>query len=542
MSSTLRTIQRGQTKKKVSCYCRVSTDKDEQLQSLSKQMEFFEDFAKREGHELVKVYADEGIKGTQLKNREQFKQMICDAKKGMFDTIYVKDVSRFARNTEDFLHNIRKIKSYGAEVFFISHNLGIQEGSEMYLTMLAMMAQEESANLSRKVKFGKDVTAKKGRVPNFVFGYDKIDRYTLVHNPEEREIVEKIFDFFVNQGYGTARIAGWLNKNNIITKKNNQNNWHQVVITQILRNEIYIGKIINKKSEVVDFLTGKRRDLPREQWIIVDKPELRIVSDEIFHKAQEILERKRDSFNLMNKRESTKYPFSNLIKCSECGYSFRRLQRQYKDEGKVYKRWVDSLRNAKGADACTNKVVVDEDQLMESIKSFFQQLIRNKTRIVRTIVNEIKTIVKEQNKDVVKERQETQQILNQLIKEKEQYMQMFKEEVITMEELKNYTKDLNEQISKLRVAIHVANNKAVLDINIEKVVAKYFDQIKTIVDSGTYENQFLKTIIGKITVYPDGSVRVALKIEPASGLNFDIPLDAVEIPLDEIVPLADDHS
>jgi DNA invertase Pin-like site-specific DNA recombinase len=541
MSSTLSTIQKAKTIKKVSCYCRVSTDKDEQLESLSKQMEFFEDFAKREGYELVKVYADEGIKGTQLKNREQFKQMIRDAKKGMFDTIYVKDVSRFARNTEDFLHNIRKIRSFGVEVFFISHNLGIQEGSEMYLTMLAMMAQEESASLSKKVKFGKNITAKKGRVPNFVFGYDKIDRYTLVHNTKEKEIVEKIFELFVNQGYGTARVAGWLNKNNVITKKNKQNNWHQVVVTQILRNEIYIGKIINKKSEVVDFLTGKRRDIPREQWVIVERPELRIISDGMFHKAQELLEEKRDSFKLMNKRESTKYPFSNLIKCSECGYSFRRTQRQYKDGGKVYRRWVDSLRNAKGADACINRVVVDEDELMEAIKAFLQQLTRNKTRIIRTIVNEIKTTVKEQNRDTIKEQQDSQQALNQLIKEKEQYMKMFKEEVITMDELKIYTKDINEHMSKLRVAIHVANNKEVLDINIEKVVTKYFDQIKSIVDSGTYENQFLKTIIDKMTVYPDGSVRIALKIEPTHGLNFDMLLDAIEIPLAEIVPATNDN-
>jgi len=541
MAGAVMAIERNMPRKKVSCYCRVSTDKDEQLESLSKQMEFFEDFAEKHGYELVKVYADEGIKGTQLKNREKFKQMIRDAGKGLFDTIYVKDVSRFARNTEDFLHNIRKIKSYGVEVFFISHNLGIQEGSEMYLTMLAMMAQEESANLSKKVKFGKNITAKKGRVPNFVFGYDKIDRYTLVHNPKEKEIVEKIFDLFVNKGFGTARIAGWLNNNNVVTKKNRKSNWHQVVITQILRNEIYIGKVINKKSEVADFLTGKRRNIPREQWEIVDRPELRIITDEIFHKAQELLEEKRNSFNLMNKRESIKYPFSNLIECSECKYSFRRLQRQYKEGGKVYKRWVDSFRNAKGADACTNKIVVDEDELLEAIKLFFQNIVRNKTRIIRTVSSEIKTIIKKQNKDVVKEQRDSKKILDQLIEEKEQYMQMYKEKVIDMQELKDYTKAINEQIAKLRVAIHVANNKEVLDVNIEKVVTKYFDQIKSIADLGVYDNQTLKAIIDKITVYPDGSVRMALKIEPAHGLSFDMPIDLIEIPLDEIIPLTNNH-
>jgi DNA invertase Pin-like site-specific DNA recombinase len=161
---------------KAACYCRVSTEKDEQLESLSKQIEFFEDFIKngKEGHTLYKIYADEGISGKQLKNRKQFIQMLKEAEIKAFDVLYVKDISRFARNTEDFLHNVRKLKGYGIKVLFISNNLDVQEGSEFFLTVLAAMAQEESANLSKRVKFGKNVTAKKGRVPSFVFGYDKI--------------------------------------------------------------------------------------------------------------------------------------------------------------------------------------------------------------------------------------------------------------------------------------------------------------------------------------------------------------------------------
>lgn len=521
--------------KRMACYCRVSTEKEEQLESLVKQLEFFEEFAKEKGYELVKVYADEGIKGTQLKKREQFNQMIIDAEKGLFDIIFVKDVSRFARNTEDFLHNVRKIKRFGVELFFINHNLGVQEGSEMYLTMLAMMAQEESASLSKKVKFGKNITAKKGRVPNFVLGYDRIDKYTLIINQEERKIIEEIFDLFVNKGYGTAKIAGVLNKRGVLTKKNNRNNWHQVVITQILRNEIYIGRIINKKSEVVDFLTGKRCKLPREKWEITERPELRIISDALFYRAQEILEERRNTFKLMNKRESTKYPFSNLIKCSECGYSFRRLQRQYKEGGKIYKTWVDSYRNAKGKDACVNKVVISEEELLEAISLFLQQLAKNRSKAVRHITAKIKEIIEEQNKGSIKEQQDMHTELERLVKEKEKYMEMYKDEVINMDELKHYTKDLNDKISKLRVEIHLANNKELISVNIEKVVAKYFDQIKTVVDEGVYNNLALKSIIDKIIVYPDASVKVALKVEPAHNLSLDLPLDTIEVSLDSIV-------
>lgn len=523
----------------VACYCRVSTDKDAQLDSLSKQIEYFEKFTKEKGHNLIKIYADEGIKGTQLKKRDQFNQMMKDAEQKMFKMIYVKDVSRFARNTVDFLQSIRRIKSLGIEIYFISNSLGIQEGSEMYLGMLAMMAQEESANLSKKVKFGKDVTAKKGRVPNFVFGYDKIDNYTLVPNPKEKEVVEKIFDLFVNEGYGTARIAGWLNNNGIKTKKNKVNSWYQVTVIQILRNEIYIGRVINNKSKVIDFLTGEREKNPKEDWIIVEKPEFRIIDNNIFNTAQKLLEKRRDSFNLMNKRESVKYPFSNLIYCSECNYSFRRLQRQYSKNGKVYKRWVDSIRNAKGANACVNKTIIDEEKLLMDIKSFIEYLIKNKKYIIKNISENIKKTIKKQNQDTTKNKQDIQKELDTLIKEKEKYMDMYKAEVITIEELKDYTKNINDKISKLKVSFHIVENKEIINVNIEKVISKYFNSLVTI---DNLDNQFLKTIINKIIVYPGGNIKISLKIDPKSNINFDIPLENLEIPLGKTVPSTNDRS
>lgn len=517
------------TKKKVSCYCRVSTDKEAQLESLTKQMEYFEDFAKREGYDLVKVYVDEGIKGTQLKKREQFKQMIRDAEKNMFNVIYVKDVSRFARNTEDFLHNIRKIKSYGVEVFFMSHGLGIQEGSELYLTMLAMLAQEESASLSKKIKFGKNITAKKGRVPNFVFGYDKIDCYTLAINLSEKEIVEKIFDLYVTHNYGTARIAGWLNDHNVLTKKGHYKNWHQMVVAQILKNQIYIGKIINKKSEIVDFLTGKRKDIPKEQWEVVERKELQIISDSQFQKAQELLDRKRSALGLMNKRESTKYPLSNLIKCAECGYSFRRIVRQYRAEGRVYIRWVDSLRNAKGVHACNNNVIINEANLMGALKRYFEQVVKKRTKFILMISNKMKGMIKEQYKVVVGNQQENLRLFNQRLKEKEKYMQMFKEEIISIEELKGYTKDLNKQLDQLRTTISVVDNEITLNNNIEKKVSEYYQPTWISAPERVYENEFLRTIIHEILVNKDGDAQVVLNPMVSQGMPITTTVEYKEV-------------
>lgn len=154
---------------KIAAYCRVSTDKADQLNSLEAQKEFFSEYTQRTGDVLVKLYADEGISGTKIKNRKEFLRMMADAEKGMFDMVVVKDISRFARNTVDLLQNVRKLKALGIETQFLTANMTSMGNSEFVLTIFGALAQEESANTSKRVKFGKKLNAEKGRVPNIVY-------------------------------------------------------------------------------------------------------------------------------------------------------------------------------------------------------------------------------------------------------------------------------------------------------------------------------------------------------------------------------------
>jgi site-specific DNA recombinase len=225
---------------KVGCYCRVSTDKDAQLDSLDNQVEFFTSLCQERGYELYRIYADEGISGRQTMKRKEFLKMMSDARAKKIDAILVKDVSRLARNTVDFLVTIRELKDLGVNVYFVTYGMDIKDSDETYLTMLAAIAQDESAKLSVRVKMAKDLSAKKGRVPNFVFGYDRLDRYTLVPNSVEAQVVREIFDMYVNKGMGVLKIAQELNRRGVKTKKNKQE-WSGVVVRQILQNQIYIG-------------------------------------------------------------------------------------------------------------------------------------------------------------------------------------------------------------------------------------------------------------------------------------------------------------
>ncbi len=322
---------------KAVAYCRVSTNKEEQLDSLESQQTFFSEYAKRNGLELIRIYADEGKSGTKMKNRTELLRLLADAGKDLFEIVLIKDVSRLARNTLDFLTSIRNLKSLGIKVVFVNYDQTSSDSSEFMLTMLSAIAQEESANTSKRVKFGKKQNAEKGKVPNLIFGYDKIpgDYFHLDINQKEAETVKRIYHLYTKDHIGANRIAYILNQEGIKTKRNCK--WTQTAVTRILNNPIYIGRIVNGKQEVEDFLTGKRRTLEKNQWMLAQNPRLKIIEEDVYFNAQKLLQGRHNAFKQTRKRTSEKHVLSQLITCKACGSSFRRLVRQYKS---TYITWV----------------------------------------------------------------------------------------------------------------------------------------------------------------------------------------------------------
>ena len=504
---------------KIAAYCRVSTEKEAQIDSLEKQIEFFNEFTKKNGYELYKLYADEGISGKQIKHRKQFQQMMIDAKAKKFDKVVVKDVSRFARNTVDLLQSVRELKSYGVQVDFLNNGEVMEGGSEFILTILGAMAQQESANMSKRVKFGKDITAKKGRVPNLVFGYDKIpdERYTLKINDEEAKIVKEIFESYVYKGIGTTKIAWNLNDRGIRTKKT-KSKWVQTSIVRMLKNPIYTGRVTNKKSEVTDFITGTRKELPEEEWIVVERPEMRIISDELFNRAQELLEQRSNEFKLNNKREKTEYVFSTLIYCKHCGYSFRRIKRKYTADGPEYIRWVCSGRNSMGVNHCPNTTVIDEEELLNAIKIYLKSIIKNKKDFMKAVEKEFEKITKLRENNERSEESLLKEIEKVTVK-KQKYMEMFQNEIINIQELKKYTNPLNEDIARLERELKLITSEIKEKDVLEKELNKTIKTVDDILNNQTITNAMLKTIIDVIEVDDDANIEVRLKLLNEIGTN-----------------------
>lgn len=517
----------------IAAYCRVSTDKSDQLNSLEAQKEFFSEYTKRTGDTLVRLYADEGISGTKIKNRKEFLHMMSDAEHGLFDMVVVKDISRFARNTVDLLQSVRKLKSLGIETHFLTANMTSMGNSEFVLTIFGALAQEESANTSKRVKFGKKMNAEKGRVPNIVYGYDKTigDYFNLTINREEAKVVKQIYKWYTEEGYGAAKISNMLNEKGYKTKRNCK--WSQNAICRILTNEIYIGKIINGKEEVSDFLTGQRRGKDETEWMVVEHPELRIIEDQIFESAQEILRGRHDAFNLSHERQSNKHLFSTLIKCKECGWSFRRTVRTYKN---TYVRWVCSGRNGRGADSCPNKTVVDEEELIEVLQEYFTNVLKQKKKVIAYVINEFQRVYKAKDENVEYEK-ELNAELAKLQKTRQKYMDMYTDDLISREELNEKIGGSRQEMERIENELKMVSYHLTKGEQLENILNNTFKEIEDITDVHQMTNQQLKRLIQKIEVDKDGNVDIYLRLLGDLGLDEFVLIKENETALN-----CDDHT
>lgn len=486
----------------VCAYCRVSTDKTDQLNSFDAQKEFFLEYAQKNNLNLVNIYADEGISGTKIKNRTAFKQMMKDSEQGKFQLVLVKDISRFARNTVDLLQSTRKLKSLGIELRFITSNMNILGESEFVLTIFGALAQEESANTSKRIKFGKKINAQKGRVPNCTYGYNKIkgDLFNLEINEKESEIVKRIFRMYVEEGYGQSKISQILNEEKIYALRAK---WSQVAVSRILKNPIYKGVVINHKEYVSDFLTGEREKINKEDWYITENKSLQIIDTETFDKAQEILAERLKKNNYVFSRRSNRHLFSTLIKCSECGYSYTRFQREYKTTTTI--TWECSGRNKYGTKSCSNRFKIKEEDMIQYLNDYFISITKDKENFIQSILTSYKKKFMEQKEQCSVTSLEIEK--EKLRKKKQKQIELFENDIIEINELKQNTNEINKRLYEIDFILKSQQEIKSIKI-IEKEIRNIVEEISNVTDVKEMTNAQLKKYIDKIISYPDKKIEI----------------------------------
>lgn len=492
---------------KIAAYCRVSTDKDEQLDSLENQKNFFTEFALKNGHKLVRLYADEGITGTSLKKRNEFQRLMQDAKSGIFQMVVVKDISRFARNTVDFLQSIRTLKALGINTLFLTANMESLGESEFILTMFSALAQEESVNLSKRVKFGKKINAQKGRVPQRIFGYNRIDNFTLEINPKEAQVVRDIYRLYLEEGLGCRTISLELNRLGYKTKFDCD--WNPRGVRRVLTNPIYCGEYINNKYEIKDCLEGKQVRIPSDQHFHHSRPEWAIVTREAFDRAQLLLDERRTQYDsgipYRDGRHSEKHLFSTLIKCEHCGRSF--FQKHYTYANTRY-YWKCQTNDQFTSEKCDNKVTITESDLLAEIRAYLSSMIRDKEKFIMSVLYELEK--RREKPTQILSKADLQKKIHQLSAKKDKYREMYAANVMTMSELKEKTAYINKEIEELK---EQQEQTSIADINRTSIdqIRIYTEEIEAFLALESVTNGELRKIISHIVVNQDGEVKIFLR-------------------------------
>ena len=352
-------------KLRVAAYCRVSTENEDQKESLEAQREHYESWIKmHDDWECAGIFYDFGISGTKADAREGLQALLYACRTRSVDYVLTKSISRFSRNTSDCLSLVRELLSYNIPIYFEKENIdtGSME-SELILSVLSSMAQSESESISKNVKW---TVKKRMEEGTFVFGYlpygyTKDAAGNMVIDPVESEIVRLIFDLALN-GMGTYKIAQLLDKRKVPTRKGGK--WSGSTVKGILVNEKYYGAAAFQKTYTDSNFRRHNNHGEVDSFIAEDHHEA-IISKEVFDRVQVMIQKHIDEHGIVKDmgKYHNKYPFSGIIICGECGGKFKR---QTQSGGIA---WACST-HLYNKDACSMMFIKDE-----AIKAAFMTMM-----------------------------------------------------------------------------------------------------------------------------------------------------------------------
>lgn len=387
---------------RVAAYCRVSTDREDQANSLRSQQAYFTTYIRTHQDWILReVYADEGISGTSTRKREAFNRMIAQAEAGGLDLILTKEVSRFARNTVDTLEYTRKLKSLGVGVIFINDNIDTRENDgELRLTIMASIAQEESRKTSERVKWGQTRRMEAGVVfgNNSTYGFDTRGGQLFV-KPEEAQVVRLIYHKFLNEGKGTHVIARELYEAGIDPPKTATGKWSAVMILRILRNEKHVGDLLQKKHVTPDYLNHKKvPNRGQEKQVMIQNHHEAIIDRETWDAAQRELAR-RSAQQGDKSKYSNRYWCSGKIYCGCCGSRFV-LRKRKRPNGDLYMAWGchsrvhygNWKRDGRGENVGCNMRMVNDKSLSAIVRFVLGQLELDSDAIVAELLADIQKL------------------------------------------------------------------------------------------------------------------------------------------------------
>lgn len=367
---------------RLAAYCRVSSDSSDQLHSFAAQIKYYSEYCKRHPeYKFVDIYADEGITGTSMEMRDDFRRMLRDCKKGLIDRIIVKSMSRFARNTEEMLTALRALEQMEVSVYFEEQGLDTKSmNSEMFATFPGMIAQQESVSISQNMRWSYKKRMESGEFNCCApaYGFDLING-KLVINETEAAVIRRIFDLYL-QGIGMQTIANILNDEGV-RRQYGREKWHHTTVNYVLNNERYMGDALLQKQITTQTLPFKKQLNHGEQpMYYVENSNPAIVSRETYEAVQALIKSRQPSC----KRKAKTYPLTRTLLCPECGHTFRRQV----VNGTAY--WICAAKATNKTDCAWRRV--KEDEVYAAFNLMIRKVQANREYLLGTLIRQLEEL------------------------------------------------------------------------------------------------------------------------------------------------------
>ena len=500
---------------KVAVYCRVSTEKDDQLNSLEAQRRYFKEYIEQQPDwTLYKIYADEGITGTSVKKREQFRHMISDAQSGAFTLILTKEVSRFSRNILDTIAYTRELKAQGVGVLFMNDGISTWDpDAELRLSIMGSIAQEESRKTSSRVKWGQTRQMERGVVfGHSLLGYE-VKGGRLSIKPEEAELVRLIFRKYGLEKKGTSLIAKELGEAGYRTPGGGEN-WHSSYLVKVLKNEKYVGDLVQKKTITPDYLShAKKYNHGQEALIVIKNHHEPIIDRELWNTVQEDLS-KRNRHNRQDCGHSPCYAFSGKIKCGVCGANFV-ARRKYSKDGSSTLRWACLTATKEGREhtdaqgkalGCNIGRLITDATAWEMLRQALLSLDMDPALVIDDLTEIITAAIREAESGTAEKLAQESRRLN---KKKEDVLDGFLSDRISLEEMKMLNERCERQLKALKEQL--CSTSDVLAPGKRESIREH---LCSILFCRTESGIFCKSVLNKIEIMPEGRAELSLNHLP----------------------------
>ena len=517
---------------RVTFYARVSSESDEQLNSLGNQITYYESLIKKNSAwTFVKGYIDEGLSGISTKKRERFNQMISDAKNDMFDLILTKEISRFARNTLDSLRYTRELLNDGVGVFFQNDNINtLDEDSELRLSIMSSIAQDELRKLSSRVKFGHQQAIKSNVVlgNSRIFGYRKDDK-RLVIDESQAPMVRELFSLYATDKYSMKQLEvlfwdkGYRNYNG---KKIAHS-----TLSGIISNPKYKGYYVGNKVKVIDMFTKKQKFLPPEEWVMFkdETGEIvpAIVSEELWDKANEVLKRRSDDVKSRQGICNHANLLTGKMFCAECGKPYYRRDSKNRD-GSTNSKWVCSEKINNGAESCPSFPIYESE-----IKPILYEVLRDTEADAEALVSEYMEMYRslENDSGIQKSIEELKNRVDLSVKKKSKLLEFNVTGKLTDRDFLAMNKQCEEEIEAAQLQIRELEEQELSQAEFRKhmdEIRETLRQAQKDAEDGLISKEFVERYIDKIFVSIEGEGVARLEIKIFTGRTCEKYLRKLE--------------